>query len=222
MLSLVEFFNENSGALSVIINFLLVVITFVYVILTGNLARTSNKTIEQTFNEYKENKIKDENVRKNLIYLLNSEIYMNSFIYVFSQYYLLNGNQVKMGERLKHFLISGGTSIDAVSKGHIISHTKSNTWKEINAQCAHYLPNCLMKELTGYYAGVDHSKIFSVNGMSKESFIEVSKTQLISSFNCFELLKNEESNLKTEFEFTIDNKILIVNKDTGLVIEKLN
>jgi Ca2+/Na+ antiporter len=212
--------NDNTGALSVLINLLLVSITAFYVYLTGSLSKTSNKTIEHTYNEYKEKKAKDDSVKKNLIYLLNSEIYMNSFIYVFSQYYLQNGNQIKLGEKVRHFLKSGGVSVDLASKGHIVTHTKIGTWKEINSQCAQYFPNELMQELTGYYTGVEHSKIFSINGMSTESFIEVSKGQLISTYKCLKLLKDEEPDLRTHDEYDIDGKILIVNNSTGTLIEK--
>ncbi|BCB40545.1 hypothetical protein BCJMU51_5463 [Bacillus cereus] len=216
----VNLLNENTGALSVIINFLLVTITAIYVYLTGSLTKTSNKTIEHTYSEYKEKQIKDDIVKKNLIYLLNSEIYMNSFIYVFSQYYLQNGNQIKLGERLRHFLKTGGVSFDLASKGHIVTHTKLGTWKEINSQCAQYFQNELMQELTGYYTGVEHSKIFSVTGMSNESFIEVCKLQLISTHKCLELLKKEEPELRTNEEYNIDGKILIVNKSTGTIIDR--
>jgi hypothetical protein len=218
--SFLEYLNANTGAISVLINFILVTITGIYVYLTWNLSSTSNKSIEHTFNEHKEKMLRDESVKKNLIYLLNSEIYMNSFIYVFSQYYLLNGNQIKLGERLKHFLHNGGLSVDITSKGHIVSHTKAGTWKEINFQCAQYFSNELMQELTGYYTGVDHSKIFSIKGMSNESFVEVCKQQLISTYKCLELLKLEEPNLRTNEEYNIDNKILIINKTTGSLVEK--
>lgn len=216
---IVDFLNMNSGALSVVINLLLVIITGIYVILTGNLARTSNKTIEHTFNEYKEKKLRDKAVRSNLIYILYSEIFLNSFIYVLSQYYLLNGDQINLSERLKHFLNSGA-SVNATSKSHIISHTKLGTWKEVNAQCAKYLSNPLMKELTGYYAGVENSKIFSVNGMSNEKFIEFCRLQLISSYKCFKLLKDEQPNLKVEEEYHIGDKVVTVDWTTGKLAER--
>jgi Ca2+/Na+ antiporter len=218
--AVLELINKNTGALSVIINLLLVIITAVYVYLTGSLSKTSNKTIEHTYNEYSEKLNKEESIKKNLIYLLNSEIYMNSFIYVLSQYYLQNGNQIKLGERLRLFLKTGGVSFDLASKGHIVTHTKLSTWKEINSQCAQYFPNALMQELTGYYTGVEHSKIFSVTGMSNDSFIEVCKGQLISTYKCLELLKDEELDLRTNEEFHIDDKILVVNKSTGTLVEK--
>lgn len=54
--------------------------------------------MEHSYNEYKDRKCKEETVKKNLIYLVNSEIYMNSFIYVFSQYYLQNGEHINLKE----------------------------------------------------------------------------------------------------------------------------
>ncbi|MBZ9536533.1 hypothetical protein KGR20_20400 [Cytobacillus oceanisediminis] len=94
IVSLFDFLNNNTGALSVLINLTLVIVTIIYVVLTGSLSKTSNKTIEHTINEVNEKKKREETIKKNLIYLINSEIYMNSFIYVFSQYYLLNGKQI--------------------------------------------------------------------------------------------------------------------------------
>ncbi|WP_134340111.1 hypothetical protein [Filobacillus milosensis] len=214
-----NFLNENNGAITVLINIILVSITGVYVYLTGSLSRTSNKTIEHSYNEYKDKKNKEETVKKNLIYLINSEIYMNSFIYVFSQYYLLNGKQVNLKEKLRHYFNSGGVSIDRTSRGHIVVHTGLDTWKEINAQCAQYFSNTLMQELTGYYAGVEHSKIYSVNGMSNESFIEFCRGQLISTYKCLELLKEEEPGLRIDEGYNIDGKILSVNKEAGTLFE---
>jgi len=76
-----------------------------------------------------------------------------------------------------------------------------------------------MKELTGYYAGVEHSKIFSINGMSGEDFIEVTKSQLISTIKCLNLLKIEEPEVRTNTTYNIDGKILTIDSDTGNVIE---
>lgn len=41
----INFLNENNGAITVLINIILVSITGVYVYLTGSLSRTSNKNI---------------------------------------------------------------------------------------------------------------------------------------------------------------------------------
>ncbi|WP_153007641.1 hypothetical protein [Bacillus coahuilensis] len=144
---------------------------------------------------------------------------MNSFLYVFSQYYLLNGKQINLRGKLKHYFNSGGVSIDRTSKGHIVVHTRNDTWKEINAQCAQYFSNNLMQELTGYYTGVEHSKIYSVNGMSNENFIELCRGQLISTFKCLELLKEEDPDLRIGEEFNIEGKVLLVNKETGTLNE---
>ncbi|MCK6208322.1 hypothetical protein KZX50_23090 [Bacillus infantis] len=215
----INFLNKNNGALTVLINIVLVSITGVYVYLTASLSKASNKTIEYSYNEYKDKKYKEETIKKNLIYLINSEIYMNSFIYVFSQYYLLNGKQVNFKEKLRHYFNSGGVSIDKTSRGHIVVHTRGDTWKEINAQCAQYFSNTLMQELTGYYTGVEHSKIYSVNGMSNENFIEFCKGQLISTYKCLDLLKQEDQDLRIGEEYSIDGKVLSVNKETGNLIE---
>lgn len=215
----INFLNENNGALTVLINILLVSITGVYVYLTASLSKASNKTIEHSYNEYKDRKYKEETVKKNLIYLVNSEIYMNSFIYVFSQYYLQNGEHINLKEKLRHYFISGGVSIDKTSRGHIVVHTRMDTWKEINAQCAQYFSNSLMQELTGYYTGVEHSKIYSVNGMSNQNFIEFCRGQLISTYKCLELLKQEDPDLRIGEEYSIDGKVLSVNKETGTLIE---
>lgn len=215
----INFLNENNGALSVLINIVLLSITGVYVYLTGSLSRTSNKTIEHSYNEYKDKKFKEETVKKNLIYLINSEIYMNSFIYVFSQYYLLNGKQVNLRKKLRHYLNSGGVSIDKTSRGHIVVHTRLDTWKEINAQCTQYFSNTLMQEITGYYTGVEHSKIYSVNGMSNENFIKFCRGQLISTYKCLELLKEEEPSLRISEEYNVDGKILSINKESGTLTE---
>lgn len=219
IVSLFEFLNNNTGALSVLINLTLVIVTVIYVVLTGSLSRTSNKTIEHTINEVNEKKKREETIKKNLIYLINSEIYMNSFIYVISQYYLLNGKQINLKEKLRHYITSGGATIDRTSKGHIVAHTKLDTWKEINAECAQYFSNNLMQELTGYYTGVEHSKIYSINGMSTENFIEVCKGQLLSTLKCLELLREEDPNLRTNLEYNIDGKPLTINKEKGTIIE---
>ncbi|MEK5104944.1 hypothetical protein MKX83_23665 [Cytobacillus sp. FSL M8-0252] len=219
IVSLFEFLNNNTGALSVLINMTLVIVTVIYVILTGSLSKTSNKTIEHTINEVHEKKKREETIRKNLIYLVNSEVYMNSFIYVFSQYYLLNGKQINLKEKLRHYITSGGATIDRTSKGHIVVHTKLDTWKEINAQCAQYFSNNLMQELTGYYTGVEHAKIYSINGMSSENFVEVCKAQLVSTLKCVELLQEEDPNLRISLEYEIDGKYLTIDKDQGTIIE---
>ncbi|AMX00339.1 hypothetical protein [Rummeliibacillus stabekisii] len=94
-----------------------------------------------------------------------------------------------------------------------------DTWKEINAQCAQYFSNSLMLELTGYYTGVEHSKIYSVNGMSNQNFIEFCRGQLISTYKCLELLKQEDPDLRIGEDYSIDGKVLSVNKETGTIIE---
>lgn len=219
IVSLFDFLNNNTGALSVLINLTLVIVTIIYVVLTGSLSKTSNKTIEHTINEVNEKKKREETIKKNLIYLINSEIYMNSFIYVFSQYYLLNGKQINLKEKLRHYITSGGVTIDRSSKGHVVVHTKLDTWKEINSECAQYFSNTLMQELTGYYTGVEHSKIYSVNGMSTENFIEVCKNQLVSTLRCLDLLKEEEPNLRTSIQYDIDGKLLTIDKEKGTIVE---
>ena len=64
----INFLNENNGALTVLINILLVSITGVYVYLKASLSKESNKTTEHSYNEYKDRKYKEETVKKNLIY----------------------------------------------------------------------------------------------------------------------------------------------------------
>lgn len=84
---------------------------------------------------------------------------------------------------------------------------------------AHNIFNSLMQELTGYYTGVEHSKIYSVNGMSNQNFIEFCRGQLISTYKCLELLKQEDPDLRIGEEYSIDGKVLSVNKETGTLIE---
>ncbi|UTI43500.1 hypothetical protein [Niallia sp. RD1] len=76
-----------------------------------------------------------------------------------------------------------------------------------------------MQELTGYYTGVEHSKIYSVNGMSTENFIEVCKNQLVSTLRCLDLLKEEEPNLRTSIQYDIDGKLLTIDKEKGTIVE---
>ncbi|TFE01486.1 hypothetical protein [Jeotgalibacillus salarius] len=219
IVKLIEFLNNNTGALTVIVNITLVIVTVIYVVLTGRLSRTSDKTIDHTLNEVHEKRQREETVKKNLIYLINSEIYMNSFIYVFSQYYLLNAKEINLKEKLRHYISSGGATIDRTSKGHIVVHTKFDTWKEINVKCAKYFSNNLMQELTGYYTGVEHAKIYSINGMPSENFVEVCKTQLVSTLKCIELLKEEDPKLRTNLEYDIDGKRLTIDESKGTIIE---
>ncbi|AQQ55418.1 hypothetical protein [Planococcus lenghuensis] len=215
----ISFLNINSGALAVLLNAILVSITGIYVFLTYKLAKNSNQTVQDARIDLINKKKREEAIKKNLIYLINSEILQNSFIYVFSQYYLLNKKEVNLKERLRQFWSNGRISVDSTSKGHIIAHTKLDTWREIRGQCSQYFSNELMQELTGYYFGVEHSKIYSIKGMQRENFIELCNNQLISTYKCLEILRNEVEDLRIIEEYKVGKKTLRINKEKGILIE---
>lgn len=77
------------------------------------------------------------------------------------------------------------------------------------------LPNKLMNELVGYYEGLSHSQVFSIDGMSKENFIEFTRAQLLSTYKCFAILDEHEPNLRRNSVYDIDDMKIIVDISTG-------
>ncbi len=216
---MLKFLNDNQGAIMTLINFSLVVVTIVYVMLTKKLADSSEITIKQSAME-KVNEIeKKETIRKNLIYLLNGELYMNSYYYAFTMYYLINNKNISLKDRINLFIKNNVTSIERTTKAQMITFVKSDIWSKISNECIYYLPNIMNQELIGYYMGVEHSKIFSINGMTKEEFIEYARGQLVSTYKCFDLFDIEVKDLRRDNKYEIEGKLLSIDKSTGSLIE---
>lgn len=219
-MEVLSFLNENDGSIMVILNAVLISVTTIYVYLTRQMSKASNETVLHMSNEYEDKVRKDEVIKKNLVFLINSEIYMNTIMYVFSLYYLINHKNVNLSDRFRYFMANGVTSIDRASKSHVVGHIKNDSWKQVSVQCTMHFSNELMQELVGYYGGVEQSKVFSVSGMSNDNFITFCKGQLISTFKCLDLLKTEEPDLRFQNRFEIDGKVIKVNPETGDIFEE--
>jgi hypothetical protein len=195
-------------------NVILVVITGYYAWLTRKLSSSSSKAIEQSNEIIVERRDQEHRTKLNYLYLLNSEIYMNSLYYIV---YIHSTKNVTK----ENITITGLKDITNIkdSKTLMRESVTKITWEGIKNECAGSFSNNLMEDLVGYYSGVHSVKLMTNDRMNDDNILEYTKGQLISTLKCFELIDEEG---KTTFRRTeiyeVDNKKYKINKDTGDLI----
>jgi hypothetical protein len=191
----------------------LVIITAYYAILTKSLAKSSTSAIQQTTNINIERSAQEQQTKSNYLYLLNSELVVNSLYYVMALHYF---HQQGMTDKVLQYF---GVGKAIKSKGIMKEYASIEAWDSIKNECAKSFPNNLMQELTGYYSGVQLIRFMALDGVDNKNFIDFAKGQLVSTFKCYDLMDNEsEQQFRRNETIDIEAIKYKIDKDTGDLI----
>jgi hypothetical protein len=193
-----------------ILTLILVGITGYYAYLTKSLSKSSTLAIQHTTNINSERKIQDDQTKSNYLFLLNSELAVNSLYYVMALHYF---QQQGFSDKLLQFLGSGKA---IKSKGIMKEYASVEIWDSIKNECAKSFSNILMQEFAGYYSGVQVIRFMTLDGVDNKNFIDFAKNQLVSTYKCFDLIDKEtDQQFRRNETIDIENFKYQIDKNTG-------
>jgi hypothetical protein len=185
-------------------------ITAYYAYLTKMLADSSSMAIKQSTDINNHRAAQEKQTKINYLYLLNSEITMNSLYYVMALHYI---QKQGITDKVLQMLGSGKAT---KSKGIMKEYASTEAWDSIKNECAKSFPNGLMQELTGYYSGVQAIRFMALDGVNNNNFIDFAKGQLVSTFKCYDLIDSEsEQKFRRNDTIDIENIKYNIDKNTG-------
>lgn len=182
----------------------LVVLTALYTYQTKKQAKYAHEVLLETKKQTENQNIHDNNVRKNIAYLINGDMFIDQTMYVnYSYYKTLYPNDNSFNSLLDHF-----------------DKNKTYFWDSLQIDAAKYFSSELIQELVGYYIGIKN--LYSLEYNEKQK-LELIKGQLSSMYKCIGIMESELGiNLRTQESFKVDGYKVTVNEETGdLIKEKI-
>jgi hypothetical protein len=192
-----KFLNYYNGFFMLISTIVLVGVTIYYAMQTKFQVNKASEAIAESKKQFKNLEEKDENIMSNYMCLLNNEIVMNLYHYLFFLSYFDPSVICKAPE-----LILKTKEEKEMVKSSLFSNISDSSWHLLNSEAAKYFPNELMIDLAGCYSGVAHLKIYKNESNDKEGILRYINLQVYSTLRCIHLL-----NKFAKCKLRNDNKI---------------
>lgn len=216
----INFLNTYNGALSLILTFVLILVTFYFSMHSKKLTKKAQELINQDKSKKENESLK---ITNNHAYLINSEIVMNIYYFATLMFFYkeYKDQNEKINMKIVNFLSKFGfntTNPNNELGAFINNFIKDSIWNSSSNEMAKYFSNEAMLELTGYYTGVAYFKSqYTMHSIPNDSLVDMIKGQLISSKKCLTLLEgttNQELRGPDEL-ITINNAHVKIDYTSG-------